>query len=278
MIGVMMTYKPSPKPNFYKPTHIEYNKIETYMWGDEEAGKVQDWIYVSNESLHQIIFGMEPGGNFKHSDQYRTIFGADELLYVLSGILVINNPETGETHRVLPGESIFFQKDTWHHAFNYSDEYLQVLEFFSHPPITGTSGSYAKEKKLLKKSIYNRGKYFYPSENFENQKSFKIIKNKDYIWSLEGQKQETLIGTIVKTINLDVKIINLKPLQESHILCFENHTSYLSLNDNIEVSISGEKQKIILKNNDGLYFPKSTSYKIKNLNNSEANIIFCVGL
>ena len=45
MIGVMMTYKPSPKPNFYKPTHIEYNKIETYMWGDEEAGKVKDWIY-----------------------------------------------------------------------------------------------------------------------------------------------------------------------------------------------------------------------------------------
>ena len=53
---------------------------------------------------------------------------------------------------------------------------------------------------------------------------------------------------------------------------------YFSLNDNIEVSISGENQKIILKNNDGLYFPKSTSYKIKNLNNSVANVIFCIGL
>ena len=148
MTEIMMTYKPSPKPNFFKPTHIKYNSMDTYMWGDEEAGNVKDWIYVSNESLHQIIFGIEPGGNFKHSDQYRTIFGADELLYVLSGILIINNPETGETHKVLPGESVFFQKDTWHHAFNYSDEYLQVLEFFSPPPITGTSGAYAKEKKF----------------------------------------------------------------------------------------------------------------------------------
>ena len=95
MIGVMMTYKPSPKPSFNKPTHIQYKNMETYMWGDQVAGKVKDWIYVSNESLHQIIFGMEPGGNFKHSDQYRTIFGADELLYVLSGILVRSNPETG---------------------------------------------------------------------------------------------------------------------------------------------------------------------------------------
>ena len=51
MIGVMMTYKPSPKPNFHEPTHIEYKKMETYMWGDDEAGKVKDWIYVSNEDM-----------------------------------------------------------------------------------------------------------------------------------------------------------------------------------------------------------------------------------
>tara|TARA_B100000700_G_C14714093_1_gene700542 strand:+ start:1 stop:666 length:666 start_codon:yes stop_codon:yes gene_type:complete len=221
---------------------------------------------------------MEPGGNFKHSDQYRTIFGADELMYVLSGILIINNPETGETHRVLPGECIFFQKDTWHHAFNYSADYLQVLEFFSPPPITGTSGVYAKEKKLLTKSIYNRGKYFYPSETFKNQKSFKIIKNNHYVWSLEGANQETLIGTIVKTDYLDVKMINLKPFQESHILNFENKTSYLSLNDNIEVNILAEKNKFLLNKYDGLYFPNSTFYKVKNLNNHEVNIIFCIGL
>ena len=69
-----MAYKPSPKPDFDIPTHIKYDLIEAYMWGDEETGKVKDWIYVSNSSLHQIIFGLDPRGNFKHSDQYRTIF------------------------------------------------------------------------------------------------------------------------------------------------------------------------------------------------------------
>ncbi len=135
-----------------------------------------------------------------------------------------------------------------------------------------------KKKKLLTKSIYDRGNYFYPSDNFKNQKSFKIIKNKDYVWSLEGNNQETLIGTMVKSENLDVKMINLKPFQESHIFCFENNTSYLSLNDNIEIKILDENQNILLSKNDGLYFPKSTSYKIKNLNDHEANIIFCIGL
>jgi len=30
-----MTYKPSPKPDFDKPTHIKYDSMETYIWGDE---------------------------------------------------------------------------------------------------------------------------------------------------------------------------------------------------------------------------------------------------
>ena len=55
-----MKYKQSTKPNFDKPTHIKYDAMETYIWGDDIAGKVKDWIYVSNLSLHQIIFGMEP--------------------------------------------------------------------------------------------------------------------------------------------------------------------------------------------------------------------------
>ena len=144
-----MTYKPSPRPSYSMPTHIEYNNMKIHKWGDEEAGYVDDWIYISNEKLHQIIFGLKPHSCFKHSKEFRTIFGADELLYILSGIFVISNPETGETHKVLPGDSIFFRKDTWHHGFNVSDEYLQVLEFLSPPPSLGSSGFYAKTKPYI---------------------------------------------------------------------------------------------------------------------------------
>ena len=278
MIGITMTYKPSPKPNFFEPTHIKYNSINTYMWGDDQAGKVKDWIYVSNESLHQIIFGMETNGRFKHSDQYRTIFGADELLYVLSGLLIINNPETGETHKIQKGESVFFRKDTWHHAFNYSDEYLQVLEFFSPPPITGTSGTYSKEKKLLENSIYTRNNKIISNSSFKNQDSLKIIKESDYVWSLEGPNQETLIGTMVKTKFLDVRMITIRAGQKSHIFQFDKNTSYLSLNNNLRVSLVNKESEYMLNKQDGLYFPASTSYLIENLNKFDAKIIFCIGL
>ena len=277
MIGIMMTYKPSPKPNFSEPTHIKYNSMDTYMWGDEEAGNVKDWIYVSNESLHQIIFGMDVGDNFKHSNQYRTIFGADELLYVLSGVLVINNPETGETQKINKGESVFFRKDTWHHAFNFSNEYLQVLEFFSPPPITGTSGAYGKKQKLLTHSIYNRNQESSIDASFINQKSFQIIKDSDYIWSIDGPNQETLVGTLIKTEFLDVRMITLNAFKKSHIFKFDKKTSYLSLDDNLKIKLINEKIDYNLQKKDGLYFPSSTEFTIENLNDFDARIIICVG-
>ena len=274
----MMTYKPSPKPDFDKPTHIKYDAMETYIWGDDIAGKVKDWIYVSNLSLHQIIFGMEPRGNFKHSDQYRTIFGADELLYVLSGVLIINNPENGETHKIESGEAVFFRKDTWHHAFNHSDDYLQVLEYFSPPPLRGTSGLYAKEKKLLTSPIYQRTNLSYPDQKFTNENSFKIIKNNNLVWSLEGPNQEILVGNFVKTEFLNVKLIKLLPKQKTHVFEFKKNTSYLSLNDNIKVNIVKDKEEYALSRKDGLYFPASTQFFLENTNNYNAEIIFCEGL
>ncbi len=125
-----------------------------HTWGDEEAGFVEDWIYVSSQLIHAIVFGLPPGGAFRHSDSFRTVFAADELLHVLQGTLVLANPETGEVVRAEPGESVFFRRDTWHHGFSYGDEPLRVLEFFAPPPATGTSGAYARTRPYLEESRY----------------------------------------------------------------------------------------------------------------------------
>src|ERR671917_403167 len=114
-----MSYSPSPRPTFDGPAHIPYEAASRHLWGDAESGEVADWIYVSSDKIHQLVFGLAPGQAFRHSEEYRTIFGADEVFYVLSGTMVLSNPETGEVHRVSAGESVFFRRDTWHHAFAY---------------------------------------------------------------------------------------------------------------------------------------------------------------
>ena len=73
-----MAYKPSPRPIFEKPSHIPYASVTRHLWGEEDAGLVDDWIYASTDKIHQLVFGLQPGGFFKHTDAFRTIFGADE--------------------------------------------------------------------------------------------------------------------------------------------------------------------------------------------------------
>jgi mannose-6-phosphate isomerase-like protein (cupin superfamily) len=150
------TYKPSPRPTFDAPAAIPYGAVTRHLWGDEDAGEVADWIYVSSDRIHQLVYALPPGGSFRHSDEFRTVFAADVVYYVLSGVLVIANPGTGEVQRLEPGEAAFFRRDTWHHAFNYSTDPLRVLEFFAPPPSQGTSGAYARAQPLLEETRYSR--------------------------------------------------------------------------------------------------------------------------
>ena len=84
-----MAYKPSPRPTYDEPTALRHDAVARHLWGDPEAGQVADWIYVSSAQIHQIVWGLEPRGAFRHSAEFRTIFGADVIYYVLSGTMVI---------------------------------------------------------------------------------------------------------------------------------------------------------------------------------------------
>jgi quercetin dioxygenase-like cupin family protein len=144
----------SPRPTFDGPALIRRADVTRHVWGDAEAGEVYDWIYASTERVHMLVFGLAPGGSFRHSEDFRTIFAADEVLHVLQGVLVIADPETGEVQRAAAGESVFFRRDTWHHAFALGPEPLRVLELFAPPPAAGASSAYARAQPYLEESRY----------------------------------------------------------------------------------------------------------------------------
>jgi quercetin dioxygenase-like cupin family protein len=144
----------SPRPVFDGPALIRRADVTRHVWGDPAAGEVYDWIYASTDKVHMLMFGLAPGTGFRHSHDFRTIFAADELLHVLQGVLVIADPETGEVQRAAAGESVFFRRDTWHHAFALGPEPLRVLELFAPPPAAGASSAYARAQPYLDVSRY----------------------------------------------------------------------------------------------------------------------------
>ena len=199
----------SPRPAFDGPALIRRADVTRHIWGDPEAGEVFDWIYASTDKVHMLVFGLAPGTGFRHSEDYRTIFAADELLHVLQGVLVIADPETGEVQRAGVGESVFFRRDTWHHAFALGPEPLRVLELFAPPPAAGASSAYARAQPYLATSRYAddaRLGDWPPAE--PPAPRLRVLRPADVLWRRD---LGVLSGILVSTEHLTVATLEVGP-------------------------------------------------------------------
>ena len=277
-----MSYSASPRPTFDGPAHIAYSAATRHLWGDPEAGEVADWIYVSSDKIHQLVFGLPPGAAFRHSNEFRTIFAADEVLYVLSGVMVLSNPETGETHRVQTGEAAFFRRDTWHHAFNMSSESLRVLELFAPPPSQGTSGAYARTKPNLTQSLYTQDQWLgrWPMDQAEVRQShsIRVLRESDLMWRLEAGQPETLVGVWASTEHLTVGQIELLPGQHTGPRQHGGDASVYVLSGTLNVRIpDGDGPHWFeLGPRDGFYLPQGVRYQYYNMTGQPARLLFGV--
>ena len=280
-----MGYKPSPRPSFDAPTVLRADEVVRHTWGDPEAGFVEDWIYVSSERIHTIVFGMPPGGKFTHSESFRTIFGADELLHVLQGILVLANPETGEIVRAEPGESVFFRRDTWHHGFSYGDEPLRVLEFFAPPPATGTSGPYAQAQPYLEVSRYADDRILgHLLDSARNElrvdstqspgarpRSFTVLERRDAVLRLDTG---VLVGLLVSSEHLTVGTVTVNAGQESREESHDGEELLYVTQGALRVSAGGVEAT--LAPGDGFLIPAGTPHSYAADGEQVAEAIFGV--
>jgi mannose-6-phosphate isomerase-like protein (cupin superfamily) len=278
-----MAYKSSPRPVFDGPTAIPYAAVTRHIWGDVAAGQVDDWIYVSTDKIHQLVFGLPPGDGFRHSESFRTVFGADEVLTVLMGTMVIANPENGEVHLVHKGESVFFRKDTWHHAFAWGNEELRVLEYFAPPPSTGSSGKYAATRPYVAESRYERSELFgnWPSgqaKALENAR-IRVLREADRLWSLDRTDPRVLTGIIASTDQLTAGSVRLSPGGRSETQQHAGAAGLYVLAGRVNILIEESDQMPVwfeLHAQDGFYLPQGARYRAFNMGGVPAEYMFGV--
>ena len=267
-----MGYKPSPRPAFAEPTVLRADEVVRHTWGDPEAGFVEDWIYVSSQLLHVIVFGLPPGGKFTHSESFRTIFAADELLYVLQGTLVLANPKTGEIVRAERGESVFFRRDTWHHGFSYGDEPLRVLELFAPPPATGTSGTYALTQPYLERSTYADDALLgHLVPGVERHGSFRVVRPEDEVLRLD---RGVLVGLLVSTEHLTAGTLTVAPGGESVVEEHEGEELVYATRGSLRVEAGGVEAT--LAPGDGFLIPAAVPHSYAAPGEERAEAIFGV--
>jgi quercetin dioxygenase-like cupin family protein len=277
-----MAYKSSPRPVFDRPTHIRYAEVTRHLWGDATTGFVDDWIYASTDKIHQLVFGLPGGGSFKHSEDFRTVFGADEVLYVLSGTYGSANPETGEVRVVKAGEALFFRKDTWHHGFSLSEEPVRVLEYFAPPPSTGTSGAYARTRPYVAQPVYRQdgfvGRWPMAAAEERQAATMHVIRDADMLWELDPADQGVMTGLFASTEHLTSGKTTVLPGRKSSFATHGGDECLYVLSGCLNVLTPDREGQVWfeLHPGDGFFVPAGSRHQYANMGGEPAVFVFGV--
>ena len=257
-------YSPSPRPTFEGPALIAARTVTRHVWGDEESGEVADWIFASTDRIHCLVFGLAPGGSFTHSPEYRTIFGADEVLTVLSGTLVLANPATGEVQRVDTGQSVTFGPGTWHHAFAHGGEALRVLEFLAPPPSAGSTGAYARTRDYLERSSYADDDVLGTWPQVRRQPStLSMVRDESIVWRRD---LGVLTGVLSSTHQLTAMRLEINPGEVSQVHSHAGDEVVYVIEGELHVRAwAGEKGSVFeLGPGDACYLPEGAAHLYAN--------------
>jgi mannose-6-phosphate isomerase-like protein (cupin superfamily) len=268
-------YRPSPRPAFDGPAAIPYAGVTRHVWGDPEAGEVADWIYASTECVHALVFGLAPGAWFRHSPEFRTIFGADELLYVLRGTMVIANPETGEVLRVACGGTAFFRSDTWHHVHAHGNEELRVLELYAPPPSKGSSGAYARTKPYLEPADWRYGDDSLLGRLPGAQPERRTLHEPGIVWR---RSLGVLEGLYASTEHLTAGLLELNPGEASVAHAHGGDEVVYALEGVLHVRAFGAEGNSVfeLEPDDAAYIPQGVAHEYRSYGSSPARALFGV--
>jgi quercetin dioxygenase-like cupin family protein len=272
----MTTYKPSPRPTFDGPAAIPHASVTRHVWGDAEAGEVADWIYASTDKIHCLVFGLPVNGAFTHSPEFLTVFGADEWLHVLEGVMAIANPETGEVERIPTGGSVFFRKDTWHHAFACDGQPLKVVEFFAPPPSAGTSGAYARTRPYLEPSRYADDALLgslVPGE--PRPRTLHPVRDGDLVWRRD---LGALVGLACSTEHLTAGLLEV---QAGEVATAHEHPGdeVLYVTDGVlhVRAWHGDETRVFeLRRDDACFLPAGAGHEYRNYGAATARAVFAV--
>jgi len=286
MLSISALAQSPPDRPINGPTHIPSSDTNRILWGDETSGRVYDSRFAGSQKIMWQIWGMGPGEVFRHSDKFTTQFKVDGIYYVLSGTVVLNNPETGEVHYVKPGELALLSPNSWNHGFSYGLEPVRVLEYLPRlPPVPGQS-PYLGEGKLSKSRYVQDqwlGRWPAALEEAKRSATLKVVREGDILWRLEGEKHQVLVGIMASTDLITFGKIVLQPKQETEVRIHGGDEGLYLQEGQLHVRLPGQTldsrgqtRWFDVKAGDGVYLPEGTPHQYYNPSDKMATVIFGV--
>jgi quercetin dioxygenase-like cupin family protein len=264
--------------SFEKPTLIPNAAAPRFLWGDERAGYVSDWIYGSSAKIHMMSFELNVVARFVYSPDFISYYFADVYYHCLKGQFTFHCPETGEVHVLERGDTLYFPPNTWHWGYNFGRETCHVLESLT-PRTEEAVEAYAVKQPWLEdirlgpQDLIGR---FAPG-NARGPERARLVRAGQYLYEIVGEKKPMRVGLVCSTEMLTTAIVDLYLGQESQLIDHPGDKVLYCLEGRMNVYLPGETPNWWqLEPGDSGFIPAGCRHAFFNASDAYAKFLFSV--
>ena len=268
---------PKATKKLTEPTLILGRDALRFLWGDETAGLVSDWIYGSSRNIHLMSFSLGVGQSFSNSKDFKTYYNAAETYYCLKGEFTFHCPETGEVQVLRKGDTLYIPPKTWHFGCNFGDEECRVLESLAPPTPEAVDDFAAAQAPLRNIALLQKeaigsivGRNGAPSTRTT------LIRAGEYFWHLHGAEHPIRIGLAVSSELLTTGFVELYPGQRSDTLSHPGDKVVYVTEGVLNLRLWDVEDWWELGPNDTCFLPADCRHSFFNCSDGRVKLLFSV--
>jgi mannose-6-phosphate isomerase-like protein (cupin superfamily) len=232
------------------------------LWGDDEAGYVNDLFYVMSAQMMLLAVTLPPGGRWRSSDQCRAFYDTHECVYVVSGQFTCQDPETGEVRTVRAGEMLSMGEKRWHFGYNFGNEDLHMLEFIAPPAAQNSLAHVARPRNLVgwdAAALKN-----WPRERQRGADNLRVCRLTDTVDTIIGDANPVLCRVFASTDKVFLGVITIPPRSRSDELTFPFDVCYYGESGEITLHVSQRGTYFAVRRSDVAFVPTGTAHRLFN--------------
>lgn len=266
------------------PTKVSFQDATRFLWGDEEAQYVNDYIYGKNARIGCVVFTLRPRGFFKVSTTWKPYYNQHRFYYVVRGQLTIQDPESGDVVVAIPGDAIHWRGAKWHFGYNFSDEEVFVLDWYApqERPQSVTEVEFAKTKPELAEAKAGRDDLLgrWPaaastkrSDDLEKGSVVRLTID-DTLNFVHGKDNPLLERIFVSTDELTGGVVDLLPGQRGDSRSHAGEKVIFALRGKVNIYLPETFDWFELNPKDALYLPANTPHQFWNYSAEPSSLAF----
>ncbi len=263
---------------YAEPTFIPARDAKRFLWGDEQAGYVSDWIYGSSAKIHMMAFSMNVGARFGNSPDFKTYYNCAETYYCLKGQFTFHCPETGEVHVLEKDDCLYFPPNTWHWGYNFGHEECRIIEGLT-PRTTVAVEAYAIKQPWLKSIRYAEDGLIHghvPGERASKARAT-LVKKGQAVSEIVGETRPMRVDLVVSTRMLTTGTIDLYKGQQSEAISHLGDKVMYVLEGQVNVHLPDHDGSWWeMRADDTAFIPGNCRHMFFNTSDAPARLLFSV--